>query len=383
MQSQKMEAIGQLAAGIAHDLNNALGAVVGHLQLMKLDPGLTPNVSESLSISLSGCERASSLIEHLLGFSRQGKYNLRKLSLRAVLIDTLKFLRHVIHKNMSIHMKDVPATLLINADLNQLQQALTNLIINAQQAMEGKGSIVFEVADETVHFPERFNPHATSGHYSVLKVRDTGPGIAADNFDKIFEPFFTTKDEGQGTGLGLAMVYGIMQNHDGWVSVDSQPGTGALFSLYFPKISGKLKIVDPPQGSVEIASTGTVMVIDDEAFLVDLASRFLKRSGFEAHGFTSGIEAVEWYRENSSQIDLVVLDMKMPAMDGKACFEALRKINPDISVVILSGYIQDDAAQQMLDQGALQFFQKPLKYQELMEWISLYLHQTNKSVGNL
>lgn len=382
-QSQKMDAIGQLAAGIAHDLNNALGAVVGHLQLMRLSPELGAQVTESLDIALSGCERASSLIEHLLGFSRQGKYNLRKLSVQTAVVDTLKFLKHVISKNITVEMGNIPRELFVNADPNQLQQALTNLIINAQHAMDNYGIIKFRFESEFVKHAEQFNPKAKPGRYVVVRVADSGVGIDSEKIAKVFEPFYTTKEEGKGTGLGLSMVYGIMQNHGGWVTADSDQCAGAVFSLYFPEVSGKLELIEQQPETQRSKATGRVMVIDDERFLVDLAARFLERNGFQASGHISARKAIEWYRNHYKEIDLIILDMKMPDMDGAACFEVIREINPQARVIILSGYIHDEAAQNILDRGAIRFFQKPLKYQELMDWIKKFLELENKHSQSL
>jgi PAS domain S-box-containing protein len=382
LQAQKMEAIGQLAAGVAHDLNNALGAVVGHLQLLQLSPDLSPSVANSLEIALSGCERALSLIEQLLGFSRQGKYNLEHHSLRSLVDDTVAFLSKIIEKDIVIRFEGTAEDYSVHVDAGQIQQALTNLIINAKQAMPAGGTITFRFGTSDVPEPRTFNPKAKHTRFAVLSVCDTGPGISPSIADKVFEPFFTTKqsERGGGTGLGLAMVYGILQSHGGWVDIDPTYKGGACFRLFLPLQGDKITMVgdrEPVNARALESSSGNILVIDDEPILVDLTRRFLEIAGISSVGFTSGEEAVRWYETNHSSIDLVVLDMKMAKMDGPTCFAALRAINPKVRVAILSGYVQDESAQQLLASGALRFFQKPLKYPELVRWITSELTKSN------
>lgn len=379
MHSHKMEAIGQLAAGIAHDLNNALGAVVGHLHLLRMEPQLTGEAKQSVGIALSGCERASGLIEQLLGFSRQGKYDLKKIKATQILSETLEFLSVLLGKNIKIEVDYGEAHWMLDVDPTQIQQALTNLIINAKQAMPKGGKLSFAFSETVVENPARFNPRAKAGRYVVLRVTDTGVGIAAENLDKVFEPFFTTKSEEEGSGLGLAMVYGILQSHGGWIEVESEPDVGTSFRVYLPIASEHLVELQEA-GKDSPAKSGCILVIDDEPSLVDLALTFLKRQGFAAHGFTTAQAALEWYREHYLEVDLIVLDMKMPKMDGRACFYELKRHNPEARVVILSGYIQDGAAHEVLENGALRFFQKPLKYPELIDWITANIHSARPAL---
>lgn len=379
LQSQKMEAIGQLAAGIAHDLNNSLAAVVGHLQLMAMDRTMGGPLQRSLQVALSGCEKASSLIERLLGFSRQGKYNLETLSLAKIAEDTVAFLERIIGNDIAIRWCGTEQILDVHVDEAQLQQALTNLIINARQAMPQGGEITFEFSTRIVEHPGRFNPKARPGDYVCLTVRDTGTGIDPSHLDKIFEPFFTTKSNASGTGLGLAMVYGIMQHHGGWVEVSSTVGSGTSFTLYLPRARAAVNSTQSETPSLSPAKERVrIMVIDDEQALVDLTSQFLELAGYEPVPFTVPEQALEWYRTNHRSVALVIMDMKMPHMDGTQMFRELRAIAPDAQVVVLSGYINDEAARRLIDQGALKFFQKPLQYPELVEWISGLLRFRSK-----
>jgi PAS domain S-box-containing protein len=370
LQSHKMEAIGKLAAGIAHDLNNALAAVVGHLHLLRLN--VSPSGKSSLEIALTGCERASSLIQQLLGFSRQGKYNPQVLRIRDIVRTTVEFLAKVIDKDIAVDIQEEDEILSIQGDLAQLQQVITNLIINSVHAIHGPGRITFTFGRREVLQPERFNPRAHPGFFVTLAVSDNGCGIPSEHIDKIFDPFFTTKDEKEGTGLGLSTVYGIMQNHSGWVEVESTPKVGTCFTLIFPQANTQAAALTPEPASplpLNRSTGGHVLVIDDEPQLVDLARQFLYNVGVAVTGFSDANEAVEWYAREWRSVDLIILDMKMPKMDGGRCFHELRRIDPNARVVIMSGFAQDTAAQELLESGVAHFFEKPLRYPDLVAWI--------------
>ncbi len=380
-QSQKMEAIGQLAAGIAHDLNNALAAVTGHLQLMKMRDELTPKLSESVDVSLQGCERACSLIDQLLGFSRQGKYNLQICSTQGLVNQTLKFLEPVLDRRIEVRTQLPQEALPINIDPGQIQQALTNLLINAQHAINGSGTIDINTGIRRVDDASLYNSKAKAGKYAYIEVIDSGVGIKKEYQNKIFEPFFSTKPSREGSGLGLAMVYGTMQNHQGWISVSSVENKGATFTLYFPLMQisddrNTAKVIELPR---EIKSAGAVLLIDDEESLIALASEFFKEHGFSVYSFSKPSEALEWYADNFSKIDTIILDMKMPRVSGPTCFHSLKQINPEAAIILLSGYIQDKAVQDLLRQGAIKFFQKPVKYAELVAWVAREISLRNKA----
>lgn len=376
LQSQKMEAIGELAAGIAHDLNNSLSAVSGHLELVQSTSSANER-KRSVDVALGGCERASSLVQQLLGFSRQGKYHIEDICVGDVVNDTVDFLQKVIDTGTSIDINNRSSDIQIRGDRGQLQQVLTNLILNAQQAMDAQGTITFDFNSRFVADPDNHNPNTKPGSYAILTVRDTGSGIKQEIIDKVFDPFFTTKREGEGSGLGLSMVYGIMQSHGGWVEVNSEYGIGTAFSLWFPEVADE----DEEKGALENINNESslknrkILVLDDEPVLVELAREFLERKGFETACFTRPSKALQYYQEHSRDIDLCIVDMKMPEMTGEQCFINIRKINPLAEVVILSGYSRDDAAQLMLENGAITFFQKPLKYPKLVEWIEDHLDE--------
>jgi two-component system cell cycle sensor histidine kinase/response regulator CckA len=219
--------------------------------------------------------------------------------------------------------------------------------------------------------PERFNPRAHTGFFVTVRVSDTGCGILPENLDKIFDPFFTTKGESEGTGLGLSMVYGIMQNHSGWVEVESTPGEGTSFTLAFPQVATPVEnpIRELAPTRAPTRAGGHILVVDDEVQLVDLARQFLATVGLEVTGFSDPQAALEWYRKEWQNIDIVILDMKMPKVDGPTCFREIRRVNPGARVVIMSGFVQDSAAQELMEGGVAHFFEKPLRYPELVAWV--------------
>jgi two-component system cell cycle sensor histidine kinase/response regulator CckA len=370
-QAQKLEAIGQLAAGVAHDLNNALAAVVGHLQLIQLNTEQKSAAAESSRIALQGCERASSLINQLLGFSRQGRFNLTVLELQQLVRDTLSFLAKILGNHLEIMQETMPIPLMVVADAGQLQQVFTNLIINAKQAMPSGGRLRIAFSRQELSKVDQFNPKALPGTYIRVQVIDSGIGIPEENLDKIFEPFFTTKAAQNGTGLGLPTVYGMLQNHGGWINVESTVGQGTTCNVYLPHAS----VLHPLPA--QIANTDVnrdvtalnIILVDDDKVLLDLSKVFLERAGFSVFAFCDPAQALDWFKLHCASIDLLIVDMKMPSINGAEFFEAARKIDACAQVVILSGYVQDSAAQSLLERGALQFFTKPVKFPELIAWL--------------
>lgn len=384
LQAQKMEAIGQLAAGVAHDLNNALAAVVGHLQLLKLNaPQATPQ-SLSVETALRGCERASSLVDQLLGFARQGKYKPQITSLQQLVSDTISFLGRIIGTEHNITVRPFAQDLYVEIDVAQLQQALTNLIINAKHAMPAGGAITFAFAVREINSPQGMNAKALPGSYAALSVIDSGCGIPPAHLDKIFEPFFTTKPAGQGTGLGLSTVYGIMQNHLGWIEVQSEVGVGSMFTLVLPRVSQHTLVAKgQSRGEVDIRKhQGSIMVVDDEEAIVELMRQYLGHFGFAVSAFSDPLVALQWFKDHHSTVDLTILDMKMPAMTGEMFFSQARRIAPQAAIILMSGYSHDEAAQRLLNQGALNYFSKPTKLDELVNWISKFLAERGKADFN-
>ncbi len=383
LQAQKMNAVGKLAGGIAHDLNNTLGAIDGHLQLIKFhEPELSEEVSNSIDLALEGCEKGANLIRQILGFSRQGKYQPTVIDIQGLVSETINFLSKVIRSGVNISLVEAPDSPLVNVDKIQIQQILTNLIINAQDAMPNGGDIYFEFATKKITNPKIYNEKAAPGSYCVLRVRDSGEGIAEENLEKIFEPFFTTKREGEGIGLGLSMAYGTMQHHGGWIEVDSTIGQGTVFSLFFPKHKNLAIVKEKTKvQTVSPNHVGHILVIDDELSLVELMSEFLERSGFRVTGFSDPKKAMIWYKTHFKEIYLTVLDMRMPGLHGSECFKIMKSCYNPTKVILISGYTRDGTVQKLLENGALAFFQKPMDFNDLTRWISDLLgHNLQKAV---
>ncbi|MCB0332381.1 MAG: response regulator, partial [Bdellovibrionales bacterium] len=377
--SQKMQVIGNLASGIAHDFNNLLTGMVGFCDLLMAKHS---SDKESLSMLIhvkQNIVRAMDLIRKLLTFSKKQLTKIEIIDVKKVIINVIDLLKRIIGENIELNLKYSDEQLLTKIDQSQFEQMIINLVVNARDSIEKNGQINIELSlidvisdDYKIHpYLKIYSPDGEKiehGQYILIKIEDNGIGIEESKASKIFEPFYTTRENGEGTGLGLSMIYGMMQNHGGWVTVTSELGHGSEFTLSFP-----CDVPSQPVQSHELVEDKSdrplIVVIDDEPFLVDLSVTFLARSNFRVRGFHSSMEAVEWFRDHWQEVSLIILDMKMPHMDGLRCFEALQQIDPHVQVAILSGYIQDYSAQQVLERGALRFFQKPLRYPELIEWV--------------
>ncbi len=368
--SQKMESIGRLAGGIAHDFNNILTGIMGYSELMKLQfPDENTNAGNAAEIIYEGSVRAAELTKQLLGFARRGKYNPVPLNINEVIKGSIKVSEKIFEKKIQVVLDLNEDIYSIEADKNQIDQVLTNLIINAKDAMPNGGKLTFKT--EHVSLDENFIksfPEFLSGEYVKISITDTGVGIHKDIKGSVFDPFFTTKGEGKGTGLGLATVYGIIKNHHGHINVYSESGEGATFTLYFP-VSGK-EIVKAKKQIVVKTGDATILVADDEKNVRTYCEEILKKLGYKVLLASNGKEAVRIYNEKKDEIDLVLLDMIMPEMAGKETNSKLREINPDVKVILASGYSQNGKATEILNEGASGFIQKPFRMDELSKAIA-------------
>lgn len=377
-QSEKMRAIGQLAGGIAHDFNNQLTGILGYAELLQDElKGREDIDSQYVDDILQGVKRASNLTSQLLAFSRKGKFLSRVVNVHDLINEVCRLLERTIHKNIVIEksFKAQPATTL--GDPTQLQNAILNLAINARDALPEGGTIEFHTANEelTPQFIRKHSLEIEAGKYLLIKVKDTGVGMDLETKRRIFEPFFTTKEQGKGTGMGLAAVYGTIKNHNGVILVDSTPGKGTIFSLYLPlsfeSIDEDTLIAPAPIVAPKAAS---ILVVDDDDVVRSVVKRMLEKSGYTVHLCSDGIDAVDYYREHYKEIDLVILDLVMPIMGGKRAFPLLKEINPDVIVLVSSGYSLEGEAQSILDAGAQQFIQKPFQKDLLVRNIHELLH---------
>jgi signal transduction histidine kinase/ActR/RegA family two-component response regulator len=356
-QAQKMEAIGTLAGGIAHDFNNILAGILGGLALVDLE-------IEDGSTSKTDIQEMKSLVNHgaaltkqLLGFARMGKYDLKPLDLsRAVAKTSAMYGRS--RADITIQLDFAPDLLAVLMDQSQLEQVLLNLLVNAGQAMPQGGHLLLHAENADLADAEGASLGVPPGLYAKLLVTDTGFGMDAKTMGRIFEPFFTTKAPGEGTGLGLASVYGIIKNHAGFIGVESEKGKGTTFTLLLPATERQV-VEDKTPIAVLQHGTGTVLVVDDEAQIVKVCTRLLQKFGYEVLTAPGGKQAIELVRRYGAKISLVLLDMTMPEMSGRQTYETLQKIMPGIKVLLSSGCSVEGQAQELLDSGCNGFIQKP------------------------
>lgn len=369
-QSQKMESIGRLSGGVAHDFNNILTSIMGYAELLQMQFGdRSTQEGQAVDIIINGAERAADLTQQLLGFARGGKYNPVPLKINEVIKECIKVSEKIFEKNVTVKYQLFENIDTIEADKNQMHQVLTNIIINARDAMPDSGNIL--ISTENVFIDREYvtnHPEFKIGQYIKISISDTGIGMPKVVKDRIFEPFYTTKGQGKGTGLGLATVYGIIKNHNGYIHVYSEPGIGTTFSIYLP-ISGK-EIIEEQKEQKVLKGDATVLIVDDEENIRVIIQKQLESLGYKVIIAADGKEAVAIVEEKKDEIDLVLLDLIMPNMAGREAFHEIKKIKPDIKVVLVSGFSQNGKASEILREGALGFIQKPFKLYELSKIIN-------------
>jgi PAS domain S-box-containing protein len=360
-QAQKMEAIGKLAGGIAHDFNNLLSVIRGYSYLIMMDLEKDHPLYESIQeIDLAG-ERAQSLTRQLLAFSRKQMLDPRIIDLNKRINDLQKMFRRIIGENIDLKIFLDTSTDYIFADPGQIEQAIMNLVVNARDAMPNGGKLVIETSGLIINEQnaEQHKP-VVSGSYVMVKVRDTGSGIQREIQQRIFEPFFTTKEKGQGTGLGLSTVFGIVKQSDGFIRVESQPGKGTDFILYFPGVDPKsLAIEDDNKPTVVFRGHETILVTEDEDGVRKMICKMLRLYGYHVLEASNGPRALSLYSIHKSNIDLVLTDVIMPEMSGAQLGEELKNVNSSVKVLYMSGYTDEVIVRQgLLDRG-IHYIQKP------------------------
>lgn len=375
-ESQKMEAVGTLAGGIAHDFNNIIGTILGNTELARQDVNGNPSALESLDEIRKAGERARALVRQILSFSRRQPTTRRVLALKPVVEDVVRLLKSTLLAPIAIECAFDPLIPEILADAIQVEQVLINVITNAAQAMDGKpGRILIDVELKELSAPGALAPHGLKpGDYALVTVSDSGPGMDAATLERVFEPFFTTKPVGAGTGLGLSVVYGIMQAHDGAVVAWSELGKGSSFALYFPAAKAtaptpETESPDSPESNAK-AIGSRVLYIDDEESLTLLVKRLLGRLGHSVTCFVDAREALATLNTDAKAFDLVVTDYNMPAMNGIDVAIAVRKIRPGLPVAIASGFITDDLKAQASAIGVTDLIFKPNAVEEYCEIVS-------------
>jgi PAS domain S-box-containing protein len=366
-QAQKMESLGTLAGGIAHDFNNLLMGIQGRTSLMLLRSDSSHSHFEHLKGIEDYIQSAAGLTKQLLGFARGGKYEIQTTDLNEFIKkQNLMFGRT--RKEINIHERFEKKLWTVEVDQGQIEQVLLNLYVNSWQAMPGGGELYIQT--ENIVIDEFFNRpyHVEPGKYVKIIVTDTGAGMDEATQQRIFDPFFTTKEMGRGTGLGLASAYGIIKNHDGFIDVYSEKGEGTTFNIYFPA-SGQEAVKEKEIGEKLIRGTETVLLVDDENIIIDVSKDILKTLGYKVLLARGGEEALIVYKKNQDKIDMVILDMIMPDMGGGETYDKLKEINPDIKVLLSSGYSINGQANEILERGCDGFIQKPYKTGELSKKI--------------
>ena len=364
-QAQKMEAVGTLAGGIAHDFNNLLMAIQGRtsIMLMKKDSS-HPDIRHLKGIE-NNVESAAELTRQLLGFAKGGKYEARPTDLNELVKKENRMFGRT-KKEITIHGKYAEDLWSVEVDRGQIEQVLLNLYINAWQAMPGGGNLYLETENVTLD-EDYVKPFSIApGRYVKISVADTGVGMDKATRERIFEPFFTTKEMGRGTGLGLASAYGIIKNHGGFINVYSEKGHGTTFNIYLPASEKEAIKEKKPAGST-LRGSETVLFVDDEDMIIEVAGELFEQLGYKVLTAGSGREAIETYEKNKEKIDIVLLDMIMPDMSGGETYDKLKEINPDIKVLLASGYSMIGTATEIMGRGCSGFIQKPFKMKELSQ----------------
>jgi PAS domain S-box-containing protein len=362
-ESQKMEAIGTLAGGIAHDFNNILGAILGNVELARQDAGGDATLLESLEEIRKAGHRAKELIKQILAFSRREPALRSVIGLPAIVEESVRLLRTSLPPRVSMDLQVDPATPVVLADPTHIGQVVLNLGTNAAHAMEGRSGLV-TVRVGPVKLDEaqaRMHADLMAGDYACITVSDTGCGMDAATIARIFEPFFTTKPVGVGTGLGLSVVHGIMRSHQGAIAVESEPGKGSSFMLYFPAAQeGVINAAAETNKSKAVQGGGQhIMYVDDDQALLYLIERLLKRRGYRVSAFANPAEAIEAARKDPHRFDLVITDFNMPGSSGIDVAHEMRRIMPAVPIAVASGYITEELRNEAAAVGVSDLIFKP------------------------
>jgi two-component system cell cycle sensor histidine kinase/response regulator CckA len=372
-QSQKMQAVGQLAGGVAHDFNNLLTAMIGFcdLLLLRFRPG-DPSFADIMQIK-QNANRAANLVRQLLAFSRQQTLQPRVLNITDVLAELSHLLRRLIGENIElkvVHGRDLG---LVKVDQGQLEQVIINLAVNARDAMPGGGTLTIRTANVSSEYPMRRGHEVMPpGEYVLAEVTDTGIGIPRENLARIFEPFFSTKEVGSGTGLGLSTVYGIVKQTGGFVFVDSEPGKGAVFSIFLPRHAGgeigaaaRAADLGDATATRDLTGAGTILLVEDEDPVRLFSARALRNKGYKVIEAKSGEAALEVITSGTEKVELLITDVVMPRMDGPNLVKHVRELHPDMKVIFISGYTEDAFRKRLDHDTDIHFLPKPFSLKQL------------------
>jgi two-component system cell cycle sensor histidine kinase/response regulator CckA len=370
-QAQKMEAVGRLSGGVAHDFNNMLTVILGNVSLIEIDGGLPASVRESLAEIKETAKRAANLTRQLLAFSRRHPMQLADLDLNVVMADIGRMLQRLLGEDIRLQLQPAPHPAMVRADVGMIEQILLNLAVNARDAMPRGG--LLSMAVDLREIPPMMVPpipDARAGRFVCLTVSDTGCGMTPEVRARIFEPFFTTKEVGKGTGLGLATVYTVVQRHEGWVDVHSEVGNGTIFRIFLPRLAGESNPpVDAPEEAPALAAPRgiTILLVEDEKAVRALARTVLTRHGYRVHEAASGIKALELWARHRDEIGLLLTDLVMPdGMSGMDLAARLTRERSGLPVVYMSGYSKELAGRDFPAHERTNFLTKPFDHATLL-----------------
>ncbi len=371
-----MDAIGTLAGGIAHDLNNLLTIILGYSELIISGKEKEDSDFEDMAKIILAARTAAEVTRQILAFSRKAETKTSPINLNERVDRLRRMLSRFIPKTMEFTVNFDPDLPIVKADPAQIDQVLMNLALNARDAMPEGGRLTIET--KTMVLDDEYcrcHIEASEGIHAVIAVSDTGIGIDRASMERIFEPFYTTKKPGEGTGLGLAVVYGIVKGQNGHIICDSEPGVGTTFKIYLPvcQVEAEPDVTSSRQFSAR--GTGTILLVDDEQPVRDLGNKILAQAGYDVISACDGLEALEIYGQRKDEIALVILDLVMPLMDGKQCLAEILEIDPEARVLISTGYSPDGATRESLGIGAKGFVEKPFDSRQFLNAVQNILNE--------
>ena len=366
-QSQKMEAIGTLTGGIAHDFNNILTAIIGYSTMIQLQLAEAHPIQGKVSEILRASERAADLTRSLLAYSRKQVSNPVPVGANTILGNLEVMLRHLIPEHIELRMQLSPDGLSVLADSGQIEQVIMNLAVNARDAMANGG--ILSIGTDQIMLDQEFvaaHGYGVPGSYALITVADTGVGMDEKTRDRIFEPFFTTKEPGKGTGLGLAMAYGIVKQHGGFINCYSELGHGTVFRIYLPLIDLPARSEIAPERASARGGNETVLLVEDDAAIREMVQELLQDFGYRVITAVDGVDAVEKFREAAGSVQMVILDVIMPRMNGRDAYQAIAALSPGVKAIFMSGYTADVITDTLTKGDARHFLSKPIKINELL-----------------
>lgn len=369
-QAQKMEAIGRLAGGLAHDFNNIMTVIQAYAHFLRAKVRTDEPLREDIDEICKAAERAEHLTRQLLAFSRKSMVELRQLNLNHLVLDMKNMLGRILGEEVDLEVSDAPSLWPVRADLGQMEQVLTNLVVNARDAMPRGGKLTIETANvDIAGETDSARSDGSPGQYVVLRVTDTGEGMPPEVQERVFEPFFTTKKPGRGTGLGLATVYGIVKQAGGFITLDSEVGKGTRIQVHLPRLRGPSARQSSSPSKPPDALLGggrVVLLVEDEPALRRAVCRMLEQLGFEVVEAGNGREALEKVRQATKPFDLILTDVVMPVMNGKELIDEVHAIHPKLPVVYMSGYTEDAIVEHGVLAPDTVFLAKPFSVDELV-----------------